>query len=58
MFIANGEQQGYTTLVNELDKASRSYRHKPELWQEVTGKTLDELWNDYAKNSAVSLSYK
>jgi hypothetical protein len=57
-FLVWLEQQGYTTLVNELDKASRSHTYRPELWQEVTGKTLDGLWSDYIKNPVVQLSYK
>lgn len=41
------------TLVNQLDKAMRSGEYKPELWKQVTGKTLDELWAIYIANPAI-----
>lgn len=52
------EEQGNKKLVDKLDAALRNHAYTPELWKEVTGKTLDELWSDYAKNPAVELSYK
>lgn len=52
------EAQGHKKLVDKLDAALRSHVYTPELWKEVTGKTLDELWSDYAKTPAVELSYK
>ncbi len=57
-FLVWLEQTGHKTLVNQLDKASRDHVYTPELWKTITGKTLDELWSDYAKNPTVQLSYQ
>lgn len=57
-FLVWLEEQGHTKLVNKLDAALRSHTYMPELWKEVTGKTVEELWAEYAKNPAVKLSYK
>jgi hypothetical protein len=40
-------------LVEHLDKAMRSGEYKPELWKKLTGKTIDELWAEYAANSDI-----
>ena len=41
------------TIVNELDTAMRSKTYTPEIWQTLTGKNLDQLWDDYAKNPMI-----
>jgi len=56
-FLVWCEQAGFTTLVDQLDKASRDHVYTPEIWKKVTGKTLDELWSDYTSNPAVKLTY-
>lgn len=34
-------------LIRKLNAAMREGKYRPELWQELTGKTVDELWADY-----------
>ena len=34
-------------IVNKLNRALRDGKYKPELFEEATGKTLDELWAAY-----------
>jgi len=51
------QQHGHKKIVEQLDNASRTHTYKPELWQEFTGKTLDELWSDYAKDPDVKIKY-
>lgn len=57
-FLAWIEQQGHPNLVNELDKALRAHTYTPEMWTQLTGKSLDDLWSDYSKNPVVKLTYK
>ena len=35
-------------LVSKLNAACRQRKYSPELWKEATGKTLDDLWADFA----------
>jgi hypothetical protein len=51
-------QHGYPKLVNKLDAAARTRTYSPALWQQQTGKTLDELWAAYAAAPAVQLIYR
>ena len=57
-FLVWLEQQGYKKVVDTLDKASRTHTYTPQLWQQVTGKTLDELWTAYAADPTVETSYR
>jgi hypothetical protein len=45
-------------LVDKLDYALRAGTYQPDLWVKLTGKTVDELWNDYGKNPSLELTYK
>lgn len=38
--------------IKEMDKVMRSgkYKEKDESWKDITGKTIDELWEMYSKN--------
>jgi hypothetical protein len=38
-------------IVRQLNAAMRQGRYRPELWKELTGKTVDELWTKYAEDS-------
>ena len=40
-------------LAVTLDKAMRDGTYTPDIWKQQTGKTLDELWQDYGKNPAL-----
>ena len=36
-------------IAARLNEAMRESRYGPELWSEYTGKTVDELWDEYVK---------
>jgi hypothetical protein len=36
-------------FVKKLNAAMREGKYTPELWKELTGKTVDELWEDYVQ---------
>lgn len=40
-------------IVQKLDSALRASQYTPETWQQITGKSLDQLWQDYSKNPAL-----
>jgi hypothetical protein len=40
-----------------LDKELRNHTYTEATWAQLSGKTLDELWADYAKNPEVTLHY-
>lgn len=52
-FLVWAEKNTNKKLVTKLNAAMRSKTYKPEIWKELTGKTLDELWTDYTKNPAI-----
>ena len=37
-------------IVLKLDKNMRDKTYSSKLWKEYTGKTLDDLWNEYSKD--------
>lgn len=37
-------------IVKKLDHAMRTHTYKETIWQDITGKTIDELWAIYAAN--------
>jgi len=52
------EKNKYNRIVDDMDKAMRDGTYSPALWKKLTGKTVDELWDEYAKNPAIELSYR
>ena len=52
------EKNKYKKIVDDMDKAMRNGTYSPELWKKLTGKTVDELWNEYAQAPSIELSYK
>lgn len=40
-------------IVKELDSELRKHTYTDDSWKKLTGKTVDELWKDYAANPAV-----
>lgn len=40
-------------LVNQLDQAMRAGTYTPDLWKQLTGKTVDELWADYTADPTI-----
>ncbi|MCC9165776.1 basic secretory family protein [Pontibacter harenae] len=49
-FLAWLENNVNAKIVDSLDAALRSKAYTPETWVKLTGKTVDELWQDYTKN--------
>ncbi|MDE1191721.1 MAG: basic secretory protein-like protein [Arachidicoccus sp.] len=41
------------TFVCELDAAMRSHTYTNDFWKNKTGKTVDELWAEYARNPMI-----
>jgi hypothetical protein len=57
-FLLWVEKNKYKKIVDDLDKAMREGNYTPGLWTRLTGKTVDELWDEYAKNPSLELSYR
>lgn len=43
----------YKSLVDTLDNALRTKTYTPEIWSQLTGKTVDELWGEYKLDPAI-----
>jgi hypothetical protein len=54
-WIENTQKKGF---VKKLDEAMRSAKYTEDFWKKNTGKTVDELWADYAKNPALDMASK
>jgi hypothetical protein len=53
-FLAWLEYSGHKGIVSKLDQAGRDKTYdNGAIWSKLTGKTIDELWADYAKNPAL-----
>lgn len=57
-FLVWLQQHGYPKLPDKLDAAARTRTYTPAIWQQQTGKTLDELWTAYSAAPAVRLVYR
>jgi len=57
-FLLWVEKNKYKRIVDDLDKAMRDGTYTPELWVKLTGKTVDDLWDEYAKHPALELNYR
>ncbi|HKG07592.1 MAG TPA: basic secretory protein-like protein [Pedobacter sp.] len=51
------EQNVKTGLIATLDDQLRKHTYTEQSWAALTGKTIDELWSDYAKSPDVKLTY-
>jgi hypothetical protein len=49
-FLAWLEKKVKPGIVKALDGSMRSQKYTPQIWQTLTGKSLDELWSSYAQN--------
>lgn len=47
------EVNGNKGIVAKLDSAMRNHTYKETIWVDFTGKTIDELWTQYAANPGV-----
>jgi hypothetical protein len=52
-FLVWLEKNANKNIVNTLDNALRTKTYTANIWKEQTGKTLDELWSEYAKNPGI-----
>jgi len=52
-FLAWLENHGNKGLVKKLDASLRGRTYTEAIWQNETGKTLDELWKAYSENPAL-----
>lgn len=52
-FLVWLEKNKKKNMVTKLDGAMRSKTYSADLWKELTGKTLDELWSEYASNPVI-----
>ena len=57
-FLLWVEKNKYKKIVDDMDKAMRDGTYTPELWAKLTGRTVDELWEEYAKDPTIELTYK
>jgi hypothetical protein len=44
-------------MIVQIDKELRNHTYTPETWSKLSGKTIDELWDEYAKNPKLELKY-
>ncbi|WP_437186328.1 basic secretory protein-like protein [Planctomicrobium sp. SH668] len=51
-FLDYVQNHGHEDLVQRLNAAMREGTYSEEIWKKITGKTVDELWNDYKSHSA------
>ncbi|WP_293307213.1 basic secretory protein-like protein [Pedobacter sp. UBA5917] len=57
-FFAWLEQNVKPGLIATLDQQLRAHQYNAQSWETLTGKTLDQLWADYGKESEkVTLTY-
>lgn len=49
-FLAWLEEKKKDTIVDQLDLAMRNHEYREDIWKELTGKTVDELWAEYVSN--------
>ena len=48
-FLAWGVKYKNKKLVKKLDEAMREHNYTPELWNKLTGKSVDDLWKAYTE---------
>jgi len=47
------EEKKKPGIVKELDSQMRKHTYTDNAWKQLTGKTVDELWKEYAANPAI-----
>jgi len=47
------EKHKNKNIVRKLDSSMREKKYTADIWKELTGSTLDELWKEYAANPAI-----
>ena len=49
IFLEWAEKRGHAKLVERLNAALRQQRYQPELFKELTGRTVDQLWAEFVQ---------
>ncbi|WP_316831500.1 basic secretory protein-like protein [Pedobacter aquatilis] len=44
-------------MIIDIDKELRNHTYNQDTWVKLSGKTLDALWDEYAKNPELALKY-
>ncbi len=44
-------------MLIQIDKELRNHTYTKDTWAALSGKTIDELWDDYAKNPEITIKY-
>lgn len=52
-FLAWLEEKKDEKIVDKLDHVMREHNYRDDIWKELTGKTVDELWEEYVANPAI-----
>lgn len=52
-FLVWLEKNKKTGIVQQLDAAMRTHKYEAQIWKQLTGKTVDELWSEYAQNPVI-----
>ena len=52
-FLAWLEKNVKSTVVDELNSAIRAKSYSVDTWSQITGKTVDQLWQSYSQNPAL-----
>jgi len=40
-------------ILKDLDSRLRNHTYNDNTWQQLSGKSLDELWNNYTANPSI-----
>jgi len=51
------EQHVKKGMISELDQQLRAHTYTEKSWAALSGKTVDQLWQDYAKSPELKLTY-
>jgi hypothetical protein len=52
------EKNKLNGIMDSLDKAARAGEYTPQTWTKLTGKTVDELWQEYSQHPQLELTYR
>ncbi|HEY0246084.1 MAG TPA: basic secretory protein-like protein [Mucilaginibacter sp.] len=52
-FLVWAEKNKDHDLVKKLDAAMREGTYTPEIWTQLTGKPVEELWKEYSENPVI-----
>ena len=50
-------KKGYADIVDRLNRACYDKTYSAQTWNDITGKSVDDLWNEYAQNPSVNSQF-